>query len=141
MGENVVFNIIELTHHLGVFPGLSYIRIIALTSRTQVICGVSVFTRHCVFQVSGESAPVPTRGPNVPGEEDEQSEGEGESPEDSGGAPPKAVSLADMMDKVDISSQIKPSLIQELADKNWKIRNESLQKVQEIIKVHAYDVL
>lgn len=43
-----------------------------------------------------------------------------------------------MMDKVDISPQIKPDLIKELADKNWKIRNESLQKVQEIIKTAKF---
>ncbi len=80
---------------------------------------------------------MPTRGPGVPGEEDEESEGEGDSPGDAG-PPPKAVSLADMMDKIDISPQIKPSLILEIADKNWKVRNESLQRVQEIIKVRNY---
>ena len=46
-----------------------------------------------------------------------------------GGAAPPPMSLADLMPKVDISGQIKEELIAELGDKNWKIRNEALQKV------------
>ena len=37
------------------------------------------------------------------------------------------------MPKVDISAQIKPEIIKELNDKNWKIRGEALQKVQDIV--------
>lgn len=37
------------------------------------------------------------------------------------------------MPKVDISGQIKPEIIKELSDKNWKIRGEALQKVQDIV--------
>ncbi|XP_064399412.1 cytoskeleton-associated protein 5-like isoform X3 [Halichondria panicea] len=91
-----------------------------------------------IAKVSAESAPVPTRGPNIPGEDDGESEEEGDPLGDDDGPPPKSVSLADMMDKVDISSQIKPELIKEMADKNWKIRNESLQKVQEILKTAKF---
>ena len=72
------------------------------------------------------------------GEGDGGSEGE---EEEAGGADEpaaKPMSLADMMDKVDISPQIKSDLIKELADKNWKVRNESLQKVQEIIKTAKF---
>ena len=75
-------------------------------------------------QVSGESPPAPTRGPNVGGEEDEEEGGEG------GGGAQAAVSLADLMPKVDISGQIKSDIIKELGDKNWKIRGEALQKVK-----------
>ena len=75
-------------------------------------------------QVSGESPPAPTRGPNVGGEEDEEEGGEG-----GGGGAQAAVSLADLMPKVDISGQIKSDIIKELGDKNWKIRGEALQKV------------
>ena len=46
-----------------------------------------------------------------------------------GGASQAPVSLADMMPKVDISGQIKSSLIGELGDKNWKVRGEALQQV------------
>ena len=37
------------------------------------------------------------------------------------------------MPKVDISAQIKPEIIKELNDKNWKIRGEALQKVKDIV--------
>ena len=64
-------------------------------------------------------------------QEDGSSEGGGAEGEGAGDAPP--MSLADLMPKVDISGQIKGDLIKELADKNWKIRGEALQKVQDII--------
>ena len=83
------------------------------------------------MQVSGESAPAPTRGPNVGGDEEEEEEGASEGGGAGGGAAAAPKSLADMMPKVDISSQIKPDLIKELGDKNWKIRGEGLQKVRE----------
>ena len=51
--------------------------------------------------------------------------GEGEG----GGAAAAPVSLADLMPKVDISGQMKEELLTEMGDKNWKIRNEALQKV------------
>ncbi len=50
-----------------------------------------------------------------------------------GGGDPPAMSLADLMPKVDISGQIKAELLKELGDKNWKIRGEALQKIQDII--------
>ena len=60
-------------------------------------------------------------------EEDESSETGGGAV---GGAAAQApVSLADMMPKVDISGQIKASLITELGDKNWKVRGEGLSQV------------
>ena len=37
------------------------------------------------------------------------------------------------MPRVDISAQITDSLINELADKNWKVRNEALTKIVAII--------
>ena len=69
--------------------------------------------------MSGETAPAPTRGPNVCSAEEESG----------GGAATAPVSLADLMPKVDISGQIKSDLIKELGDKGWKIRGEALQKV------------
>ena len=82
--------------------------------------------------MSGESPPAPTRGPSVTQEADEDEESE--SAEVGGGAGGGAsaqapVSLADMMPKVDISGQIKPALITELGDKNWKVRGEGLRQV------------
>lgn len=81
------------------------------------------------LQVSGESAPAPTRGPNVGGDEEEEEEGTEEGGGAGGAAAAKPVSMADIMPKVDISGQIKPDLIKEMGDKNWKIRAETLQKV------------
>ena len=76
--------------------------------------------------MAGETAPPPTRGPNVAGDDEEE---EGEGGEGGGGAAAAPVSLADLMPKQDISGQIKSELIKELGDKNWKIRGEALQKV------------
>lgn len=84
--------------------------------------------------MTGQSPPAPTRGPSVATQEEEE-EAEGESGEAGGGggavggASQAPMSLADMMPKVDISGQIKSSMISELGDKNWKIRGEALQQV------------
>ena len=43
------------------------------------------------------------------------------------------MSLSDLMPKVDITGQIKSDIIKELGDKNWKVRGEGLQKVQDIV--------
>jgi cytoskeleton-associated protein 5 len=43
------------------------------------------------------------------------------------------MNLADILPRVDISSQITEALLAELADKNWKTRNEGLVKIQNII--------
>lgn len=65
------------------------------------------------------------------GGDEEEGEGEGEAAAGDGGGAQAAVSLADLMPKVDISGQIKAELVKELGDKNWKIRGEALQKVRE----------
>ena len=77
--------------------------------------------------------------------QEEEEEAEGESGEAggggaTGGASQAPVSLADMMPKVDISGQIKSSLIGELGDKNWKVRGEALQQVCALsvhVRVHV----
>lgn len=87
-----------------------------------------------LIQVTGQSPPAPTRGPSVAQEEEEEAEGESGEPGGGGGvggASQAPVSLADMMPKVDISGQIKSSMISELGDKNWKVRGEALQQVCE----------
>ena len=85
---------------------------------------------YYLLQSSGESPPPPVRGPNVRSGEEESEGGGGAEGGAGGGA---TLSLADLMPKVDISGKITPELIKELADKNWKIRGEALQKVQDII--------
>ena len=93
-----------------------------------------------LIQVTGQSPPAPTRGPSVATQEEDE-EAEGESGEAGGGggavggASQAPVSLADMMPKVDISGQIKSSMISELGDKNWKVRGEALQQVTVYVHV------
>ena len=90
-----------------------------------VCLSVCVFVCLSVHQVAGETPPAPIRGPNVRSAEEEGEEevaGGG-----GGGAAAPAMSLADLMPKVDISGQIKSDLIKELGDKNWKIRGETVR--------------
>lgn len=63
------------------------------------------------------------------GDEEEEDDDEVGAVGGAGGGASAPKSLADMMPKVDISGQIKADLINELGDKNWKIRGEGLQKV------------
>ncbi|KAM7363198.1 msps cytoskeleton-associated protein 5 isoform 2-T4 [Cochliomyia hominivorax] len=46
---------------------------------------------------------------------------------------PEQVNLVDMLPRVDISSQITESLLKEMSDKDWKTRNEGLNKLQSVI--------
>lgn len=76
----------------------------------------------------GEKPPKPSRGiqrSSVTPEND--------SDEDEAGAEAETVNLADLLPRVDISSQITESLLKEMSDKDWKTRNEGLTKVQTII--------
>ena len=86
--------------------------------------------------MSGQAPPAPTRGPSVAQAEEEEEEESGEAEGGAGGgaSAQAPVSLADMMPKVDISGQIKSSLISELGDKNWKVRGEGLSQVSDIIQ-------
>lgn len=56
--------------------------------------------------------------------EDNDEEGAGEVPQ---------VNIQDLLPRVDISLQITESLLNELSDKNWKVRNETLVKITTII--------
>lgn len=58
---------------------------------------------------------------------------ENDSDEDEAGAEAETVNLADLLPRVDISSQITESLLKEMSDKDWKTRNEGLTKLQTII--------
>lgn len=81
---------------------------------------------------SGETAPAPIRGPktkasrparaNVDYEAEERDEMCDSQPE-----------MNDLLPRVDISNQITEALLAELGDKNWKVRNEALQKISGIL--------
>lgn len=43
------------------------------------------------------------------------------------------VNVQDLLPRVDISGHITESLLTELSDKNWKVRNEALTKISNIL--------
>lgn len=54
--------------------------------------------------------------------------------EDAGADEPAQIpNIQDMVPRVDISSKITYSLVNELKDKDWKVRTEAINKLQEII--------
>lgn len=75
----------------------------------------------------GESAPIPTRGAKsrktkIHEPVDEEVEEKSNDNQD-----------VDHQSRVDISGHITESLFSELSDKNWKVRNEGLQKITNIL--------
>ncbi|XP_013397900.1 cytoskeleton-associated protein 5-like, partial [Lingula anatina] len=79
-----------------------------------------------IAKVQGEKPPAPTRGTTPKdkgGDDDDEEEEEGEEQAD----------VADLVPRNDISDKITEEIVTEMADKNWKIRNEALQKVAAII--------
>lgn len=84
----------------------------------------------------GEKPPKPTRGLKKSSGGSKSSDGSGDiegeaADEDADEQEP--MNLADMLPRVDISSQITESLLKEMSDKDWKTRNEGLNKLQTII--------
>ncbi|XP_069680440.1 protein mini spindles isoform X4 [Periplaneta americana] len=78
---------------------------------------------------AGEAPPIPIRGQSkkVDGEgEDEDMEEEDQPGNDK-------LNIHDLMPHVDISSHITEALLSELVDRNWKVRNETLQKLANIL--------
>lgn len=47
------------------------------------------------------------------------------------------VNIQDLLPRVDISAQITESLLNEIADKDWKVRNEALMKLTNILQVNS----
>nr|XP_029730104.1 protein mini spindles-like isoform X2 [Aedes albopictus] len=79
---------------------------------------------------AGQKPPAPTRGiSKCPsrGSVDDNLEDDAEADDQ------PAVNLNDLLPRVDISSQITESLLAELSDKNWKTRNEGLEKLKGIV--------
>lgn len=76
----------------------------------------------------GQKPPAPIRGVKKSASANTlDDDGEGEAAE------PEPINVADLLPRVDISSQITESLLAEISDKNWKTRNEGLVKLQNII--------
>lgn len=85
---------------------------------------------------NGETPPTPVRGAkakklnSVTAEEEDEDAEESLSEKRVSGSEPD---LNELIPRVDISAQITEALLAELADKNWKVRNEALQKVNALL--------
>ncbi|XP_050457751.1 protein mini spindles isoform X2 [Cataglyphis hispanica] len=81
---------------------------------------------------NGETPPTPIRGAKagkvntIAGEDEDEDAEESLSEKRVSGSEPE---LNELIPRVDIKDQITEALLAELADKNWKVRNEALQKV------------
>lgn len=78
---------------------------------------------------AGQKPPAPTRGlskcASKASVDDLDDDGEAEEQ--------PAININDLLPRVDISSQITEALLAEISDKNWKTRNEGLEKLRAII--------
>ena len=81
----------------------------------------------------GEKPPKPIRGTKKSNtkQAEENCDTEGDALDDTDDQEP--MNLADMLPRVDISGQITEALLKEMSDKDWKARNEGLNKLQSII--------
>ncbi|XP_025159861.1 protein mini spindles isoform X2 [Harpegnathos saltator] len=97
---------------------------------------------------SGETPPAPVRGAKAKKAGSNNVQNDEDDDEDSAELSDKKQPLAagnseqdlinDLIPRVDISSQITDGLLAELADKNWKVRNEGLQKVNSLLSEAKY---
>ncbi|XP_050293470.1 protein mini spindles isoform X2 [Anthonomus grandis grandis] len=78
----------------------------------------------------GEVAPAPTRGVVTKS----ASSNSLDAVEDDFQEQPETVNVQDLLPRVDVSSQITESLLNELGDKNWKERIEALNKISTILQ-------
>lgn len=83
---------------------------------------------------NGETPPTPIRGAKAKkmstvAAEDEDEDAEESEKRVSGSEP----DLNELIPRIDINAQITEALLAELADKNWKVRNEALQKVNALL--------
>lgn len=80
-------------------------------------------------RLSGTSPPAPFRGASQDGST--ENDGDDDDAVDSRQAGP--INVQDLVPRVNISEQLTSNLFSELADKNWKVRNEALQKLSNIL--------
>ncbi|XP_019623071.1 PREDICTED: cytoskeleton-associated protein 5-like isoform X1 [Branchiostoma belcheri] len=83
-----------------------------------------------IEKMSGEKPPAPTRGVRKRSEGEEGGEEEGEEEEDQAAA----INIEDLVPRTDVSERMRPELMNELGDKNWKVRKEALEKVSAILE-------
>eukprot|EP00795_Rhopilema_esculentum_P011233 gene11233-21420_t len=91
-------------------------------------------------KVKDEKPPAPVR--KVLGDQDDEDEEEegadGEQDEDAVDGEAGGMNADDLVDRKNISDKITEALISKLTDKNWKIRNEGLQEVVELLKENKF---
>ncbi|XP_033302559.1 protein mini spindles isoform X1 [Bombus bifarius] len=80
---------------------------------------------------NGESPPVPIRG--IKSKKDKTSDDDEDVEMDKKSSSNSETDINNLIPRVDISNQITEGLLNELSDKNWKVRNEGLQKINAII--------
>ncbi|CAB0035199.1 unnamed protein product [Trichogramma brassicae] len=80
----------------------------------------------------GEVPPAPIRKAKSK-KSAKQGQGDEEIEEDVEENSTPAIDLSEMIPRVDISNQLTEALINELSDKNWKVRNEAVQKISNIV--------
>ncbi|XP_071537702.1 cytoskeleton-associated protein 5 isoform X3 [Panulirus ornatus] len=78
-------------------------------------------------RLTGTTPPPPIRGLN----RDSSTDNDGD--DDDVDAKQAVINVQDLVPRMNISEQLSSTLFTELADKNWKVRNEALQKVANII--------
>ncbi|XP_043494004.1 protein mini spindles isoform X1 [Polistes fuscatus] len=78
---------------------------------------------------NGETPPVPIRGTK----NKKMRSDDADEPEINEKVESNEQNINDLIPRVDISNQITESLLSELSDKNWKVRNEGLQKISAIL--------
>lgn len=83
---------------------------------------------------NGETPPTPIRGAKAKKTNAINADDEDEDVEElEKKAGDSESDLNELVPRVDISTQITEALLTELADKNWKVRNEALQKVNTLL--------
>nr|CAI5824163.1 unnamed protein product [Callosobruchus analis] len=80
----------------------------------------------------GEKPPAPVRGVKKSASSNSLDAEDEDEP-----AEPEPVNIQDLIPRTDVSGQITESLLNELADKNWKERCEALGKINTIIQVRS----
>ncbi|CAK9799265.1 Protein mini spindles [Anthophora plagiata] len=80
---------------------------------------------------NGETPPIPIRG--LKSRKDKANDDDDDIEMDKKSNSNNEIDINNLIPRVDISSQITEALLNELADKNWKVRNECLQKINAII--------
>ncbi|XP_076624650.1 msps cytoskeleton-associated protein 5 [Colletes latitarsis] len=79
---------------------------------------------------NGETPPIPVRG--VKNKKDKISDDDDDVEIDKK-SNVNELDINNLIPRIDISNQISENLLNELSDKNWKVRNEGLQKISAII--------